>query len=555
MTFAAFMATLVLVRDEATGALRAPALHSEELRVVAAMDAIEPATGLRRYLTIIVSWVRKGGKTFMSACIGVYMLVFDRHHSQREIVIQASTMLQGQSACFKAMRRIVLNNPWLRARIQVFTDSMLYIDEEGIEHTVKVLPNSPGAVHGLNASCVVYDEAWVHPNWEALEGTSPSPARACPLTVWASYSGLKSQRTPDNPWFSVLSAAQQGDDPTVFLSHLSGREGALSVPWITAGWLARLEQQFAHVRSKFLRLAYNVWSTSDVGSFLTAEEISDAIDRSLPTPMTTGTPHPTCRIGVDLGLTKDRTAIVAADLAPDGKLVVLHCDIIQGTRKHPVSLIDVEARILALARLLGTRHCSLDRWQSAQMSEGLRRRGLEVSAIACDAAWLDRSATNLKLWFSQRHVRIPPHAGLLEELESLEAEELRRRDRIRFTAHGAAHDDAVVALCIAAERFAGRHRPQDTQIGTPKLPEIQRCAAADYLGRSDVACPVNNEIPSLHSGCRRCDMVKFVEPVYQAHLATGAEWLSLGRFAMSRYAPNAFIRDRRFAAVMQNFGF
>ena len=47
MTFAAFMATLVLVRDEATGALRAPALHSEELRVVAAMDAIEPATGLR----------------------------------------------------------------------------------------------------------------------------------------------------------------------------------------------------------------------------------------------------------------------------------------------------------------------------------------------------------------------------------------------------------------------------------------------------------------------------------------------------------------------------
>ena len=246
--------------------------------VVEAMDATNPATGLRQFLTIIVLWVRKAGKTFISACIGIYMLCFDRHHTQREVVIQASTRDQGQSACFKAMRRIVLNNPWLRARIQVLADSMLYVDEDGVEHTVKTLPNSPGAVHGLDASCVIYDEAWVHPNWEALEGTSPSPARACPLTVWASYSGLKPQRTPDNPWFSVLSAAQRGEDPTVCLSHLSGGEGALSVPWITAGWLDRLEQQFAHVRSKFLRLGYNVWSTSDTGAFLTESEITDAVD-------------------------------------------------------------------------------------------------------------------------------------------------------------------------------------------------------------------------------------------------------------------------------------
>jgi hypothetical protein len=373
------------------------------------------------------------------------------------------------------------------------------------------------------------------------------------LTLWASYAGLKSQRHDGNPFFDTLTAAQRGDDPRVFLSHLSGREAALTVPWITPGWLARLETQFAHVRSKYLRLGLNIWSTSDVGAFLTEEEIADAIDHQRSATVTTSASRPTARIGVDLGLVHDRSAIVAVDVDPDGRLVVLHVEIIAGTRKHPVSLIDVEARILALARQLRTQKVSLDRWQSAQMSEGLRRRGLEVSAIACDAAWLDRSATNLKLWFSQRHVRIPAHAGLLEELESLEAEELRRRDRIRFTAHGSAHDDAVVALCIAAERFAGRQRPQDTMIGTPKLPEIQRCAAADYLGRMDVACPIMNETPSLQSGCRRCDMVKFVEPVYQAHLATGAEWLSLGRFAQSRYAPNVFIRERRFAAVMNSF--
>jgi hypothetical protein len=555
VTFAAFMSTLVRVRDEATGELRAPVLHPEEVRIVEALDAIDPATELRQFLTIVISWPRKAGKSFVSGSVAVYMLVFDRFATQREVLIQASTKDQGRSAVFLAAKRIVRGNPWLASRIAIWQDNMTFTDEAGVEHVMKVLPNDPTSIHGLNGSCTIYDEAWIHPNWEHLEGTSPSPARQCPLTVWASYAGLKSQRHDGNPFFDTLTSAQRGDDPRVFLSHISGREAARSVPWLTESWLMRLERQFAHVRSKFLRLGLNIWSTSDVGAFLTEEEIADAIDRGRSATVTIGPTYPTARIGVDLGLVKDRTAIIASDVAPDGRLVVLHVEQIQGTRAHPVSLVDVEARIVALARRLGTTHAALDRWQSAQMAEGLRRRGLVVQAVTCDAAWLDRAATNLKRWFAQRHIRIPAHPGLLEELEGLEAEELRRRDRVRFTATGSNHDDACVALCLSAERFAGNLRPQDTAIGCAKLPEIQRCRAADYLGRSDVDCPIANEGPSLHPGCRRCEMVQHVEPVYQAHLATGAEWISLGSFAQKRYAPNAWLRERRFAATMANFGF
>jgi hypothetical protein len=554
MTFAAFMRSMVLVRDDRTGELRPPVLHPEEVRIVEAMDTVDLVTGLRRYLTIIVSWPRKGGKTFMSACMGIYSLVFDTHHTQREVLVQASTKDQGQSACFKAMRRLVKANPWLATRITMTADGMVYVDEAGIEHTVRVLPNSPGAVHGLDGSCVLYDEAWVHPNWEALEGTSPSPARACPLTVWSSYSGLKSQRTQDNPWYSVLSAAMQADDPTVFLSHLSGREQALSIPWITEGWLSRLEKQFAHIRSKFLRLAYNVWSVTDSGAFLAEAEIADAIDRSLPTMITIPSPHSSARIGCDLGLVRDRTAIVATGIAPSGQLVVLHVEIIAGTRQRPVSLMDVEQRILHLARWLQTTHVALDRWQSAQMSEGLRRQGLWAQNITCDAAWLDRAAMNLKRWFSQRHIRIPAHPGLLEELEGLESEELRRRDRVRFTAHGSNHDDACVALCLSAERFAGSLRPEDSQIGLPRLAEIQTCHAADVLDRHDVPCPVAGEVPSLQVGCRRCSMFLGAEQYYAAHLNSGQEWISLGDFVTSRLAPNDWLRDRRITGTLERLG-
>jgi len=548
MTFRAFMSTMVLVRDDATGELRPPVLHPEEEGVVDAMDARD-STGLRRFLTVIVSWVRKAGKTFISACIGIYMLVFDDLHTHREVIVQASTKDQGTSAVFKAMKRLVRNNTWLSARIRITNDGMVYMDDHGIEHTVKVLPNSPGAVHGLNGSCVIYDEAWVHPNWEALEGTSPSPARRCPLTVWASYAGLKSQRTPDNPWYSVLSAAQRGDDPTVFLSHLSGREGALSVPWITEGWLTRLEKQFEHVRSKFLRLGLNLWSTSDVGAFLTEQEIADAIDRALPTTITTLTPRPNARIGVDLGLVKDRTAIVATGMGPDGRLEVLHVDIIQGTRLRPVSLIDVEDRIVRLAALLQTKRISMDRWQSAQMAEGLRRRGLWVASVACDVAWLDRAATNLKRWFSQRHVRIPTHPLLVEELEGLEAEELRRRDRVRFTATGSNHDDACVALCLSAEMFAGAERPENSQIGIPRLAEIASCRAEELLGQEYVPCPVAGEGVSLQPGCRRCGMWLDAAPKHEAYVSAGHPWIPLGEFVASRLKPNTWLQNRRMAWI------
>ena len=73
----------------------------------------------------------------------------------------------------------------------------------------------------------------------------------------------------------------------------------------------------------------------EYGAFLTEEEIRDAVDSTLPALVTTRTPRPTARIGLDLGLVKDRTAIVATDIMPDGRLIVLHVDLIQGTRLAP----------------------------------------------------------------------------------------------------------------------------------------------------------------------------------------------------------------------------
>ena len=114
MSFAEFMRTMVLVRDEETGELgpRAACRRTSRRGSDGRDEPGHRAPAVPHHHRL---WVRKAGKTFISACIGVYMLCFDQHHTQREVVIQASTRDQGASACFKAMQRIVQNNPWLGA--------------------------------------------------------------------------------------------------------------------------------------------------------------------------------------------------------------------------------------------------------------------------------------------------------------------------------------------------------------------------------------------------------------------------------------------------------
>ena len=43
-------------------------------------------------------------------------------------------------------------------------------------------------------------------------------------------------------------------------------------------------------------------------------------------------------------------------------------------------------------------------------------------------------------------------------------------------------------------------------------------------------------------------MIEFLTPLHAAHLASGGEWVDLPQFA-HRFAPNAFVRRRRFDAA------
>lgn len=544
LTFAAFLASFIRVRDPVTSAEGPLRPHPEQRRFIAAMDARD-SDGGRQFREFVLSWPRKAGKSATDAAAALYLLTSDPCETDREVAILSSDLQQSKDAVYAAIRRMRTRDPWLRSRIRLLATEAVFTDEAGLEHVLRILPKDPRGVHGLNLSGLVADEVWVHDKWDLLEGVSPSPARRNPVTIWSSYAGLRHQRQAGVPWFDVLTRAQAGDDPRLFYSHISGEQGALSIPWVTPEWLTRMARQFAHVPSKFQRLALNQWASGDAGSFLTAAEIAEAIDHAR-TGVASG-PAPGCTLGVDLGLSHDTCAIVASRADEQTRLVVEAVEIYRGTRSNPVSLMMIEDRIVALARQLGAKRVVVDRWQAALLSERLSARGLQVRQVTSDAAALDRWATWLKRWFAQRVIRIPHHAEFIEQLEGLEGEELRRRDRIRFTATGHHRDDAAVALVLSASDGA------DT-IGQTRMAEIASCLRHDNGLQADCYLWGGPDIP-FDPICRHCAAHTSVRQARDAYTQRTGEAFSLNAFVgRGHIQPCMFVLRRKFRTTQERLG-
>ena len=198
----------------------------------------------------------------------------------------------------------------------------------------------------------------------------------------------------------------------------------------------------------------------------------------------------------------------------------------------------------------------LDAWQAALLAERLRVRlpRVEIRTTVSDPANLDKWATNLKRWFRDRTIKIPNSGPLLEQLEALRAEELRRKDRVRFTTSGEGHDDAAIALCLSAEGLPQR------DIGLDKLPPSFRCcwraasvrqfdpAQCFVLGLGGMFIPPANDV-----ACRECRGLSAIKEARQRFISAGGVPLSLREFRAKHIQGNDFTSRaaaNRFAQVM-----
>jgi hypothetical protein len=551
MTARAVFEKFLRVPHPRTRVLSPLVFHGPQSDLIDAFDAVD-ADGEFRYDEFAALWVKKAGKSETGGGLIIAELVGGTE-PDREVIIVAGDKDQGRSYTFASAARFVRRNAWLTNNVRVLKNEIVFTEQVtdprtggsyAQDHIARVV--APGAAeteHGGRATLTVFDEFHVHSTFDIVEALARAPNRRARI-VYFSYAGLRSQMRDDCPLWSLWKRWKAGTDPKLYVSYIGGPDGWKQVPWISQAFITSQRNQFQHVPAKFARLWQNEWAIDDSGSFLPTAEIQAAIDHSRTGLDATGA-WPEAAVGVDLGLSFDRTAIVGSR-TDAGRLIVERVEIYRGTPAKPVSLMMVEDRIVAIANALGTRRVFIDRWQAALLSERLTARGLSVAQRTSDPTNLDKWATALRRWFATRAISIPNHAELIEQLEHITGEEMRRRDRVRFTATDGRHDDAVVALVLS-----GVETNANATIGRSQMAEIDHCAVEAAFGPgagSNCYLFHGQRVPS-DPVCRSCAANVSTRHAHGEYVRRTGEDLDLRMFVQrGLISPNRFAQKRKWNA-------
>jgi hypothetical protein len=531
-------------------------LHPAFGSVVDAWDTTATDGSGHQYDEVAALWIKKSGKSTLGGGLVIADLIGagPAHvESDREVYIIANDFAQARDVVFSSTARFVRRDPWLSKHVTIQRSELLYRQtvtdhRTGGRHTethvaYAVPAKDARGLHGRNPVSVVFDETWAHLDYDVFEALSPSAARTVSRRLYLSYAGLRSQQKEGNPLWDLWQRWKRGDDPRLFVSYIGGPEGWREVPWITERAVSQARRQFATVPSKFKRLYQNEWTAGDEAAFLSADEIRAATDPALSVEPQR---DEGCSIGIDLGLRNDYLAVVVVKVI-GGRLTVLAIRTWRGTASKPVSLAAVEEEIVDLAHRFGVTRIKSDAWQAEYLIQRVKSRlslSAQVETVSITPADLDRFATSLKNLFAARMIRVPPHALLLEQLESLVGAEQRRRDLVKFTHRTSAeHDDLPVAIALAADALRG-------QVGRPRLPQsfccVKQLNQPDYFSRDNCFLQRGVYYPSDPICYSDCAGLKSAQEQHAAHLSSGGEPMHLRQF-VSRilHAPDPNVFDER----------
>lgn len=155
---------------------------------------LEKETGLRRFREYFFEVARKHGKSFLSACIAVYMLVADGEDGAE--VYSAATKLDQAKIIYTAAKNIVDQSPELKALVKSTREGLYF----GMTRSImKPLPNESKSLDGLNILFAALDEVHEQSDrnmYDVLrQGTK---ARQQPIIGSITTSGFRREGLYDN---------------------------------------------------------------------------------------------------------------------------------------------------------------------------------------------------------------------------------------------------------------------------------------------------------------------------------------------------------------------
>jgi hypothetical protein len=403
----------------------------------------------RRYDTYLIGLPKKNGKSTLAACVGVYALLLDDPYPQ---VYSTAGDKDQARIIFNFTKKAFERSPLLGPLVKIYKDVIERVDGNG---SYRVLASDSSGTHGLNPSCVIWDELWNQPDYSLWAALTHSPARENPFHFITTYAGF--QARSGNLLWDLYSRGLRGDDAKMYMFWRSG-ENANLASWVTPEYLKLQRSRWpAHI---FGRLHLNEWSVDETTRvFRVPQECRSGTFEDI----VSGTAYPgnAYCVGIDLAKLRDFTAwaVIRKDVKP---FRLVDC----GKLPHIDYTRQVELLAATLKRFGNPKALVDASGAGTAVIELMRQHGLNVEEIKFTNESKARMVTDLEIGFEQRNLVLPSTGRTLDEcraVHDLEAElfnfepTVLRSGSLRYEAASGYHDDLVMALCLA---YAGASRIQ-----------------------------------------------------------------------------------------------
>jgi phage terminase large subunit-like protein len=212
--------------------------------------------------------------------------------------------------------------------------------------------------------------------------------------------------------------------------------------WISTEWIEQM--RILLPGPAFDRAIGNVWA-AESGDFVTREQWRRCIEPGLR-PQTAGSGSRVYYGGLDLGLTRDKTAL--AIVHPFGDQVVLdELAVWTGTRADPVDISVIERAVADARRRYRTLRVVADPWQLKGSIQRLRGQGVRIKGFTFSGTSVSRLSSVLYEAISSGSLRVYEDDELQREVLGLQV--VQGGSGWRFDHQAGGFSDRAVAIAMA----------------------------------------------------------------------------------------------------------
>ncbi len=389
--------------------------------------------GLPRFPLVYIEVARGHWKTGGAAAVAIAEAVL---HDSTDVVVCAGDRDQAAIA-LEAIDGYLRRNPELARSFRRHGD-VAEVPSRGSR--IRVISSDAPTAWGLGGTHarfrVICDELtmWgADALWSAVASATGKVSDT--QTIVLSNAGFD----PEHAWqWKVRQTAER--EPWGYLFSPTG----VIASWIRPAWVEQQRQLLPP--AAFERVIENRW-TSTAGDFVTAEQWARCVDAAW-SPQTMGTPGVRYVAGLDLGLTKDRTALAVCHRDAKGLVRLDDLLVWEGSRADPVSVENIERAVADVARRFAGVRVYADPWQLKGSIERLGRAGVQIKEFGFSASSVQRLSTALYSHVTAATLRVFPDAELEREVLGLRV--VHRAGGWRVDHAGNGYSDRAMAIGLAA---------------------------------------------------------------------------------------------------------